>query len=105
MPTSQDVFQAILTGNTFGTLFNGVETAVSSTAVSVVAANPVRKKLIIQNTGANTVRIGVSGVTATTGFRITPGGSFVFDMPHCPTSQIFAIRETADSTVFAQEVM
>lgn len=87
-----------------GTLANGAETAVSSSAVSVLAANASRKKLILQNTGANNVRVGVSGVTATTGFRLTAGAVVIFDMPHCPTTQIFAIRESADSTVLAQEV-
>jgi hypothetical protein len=87
-----------------GTLANGAETAVSNSAVSVLASNANRKKLILQNTGSNNVRIGVSGVTATTGFRLAAGAVVVFDMPHCPTSQIFSIRETADSTVLAQEV-
>lgn len=87
-----------------GTLANGAETAVSSVAVSVLAANTARKKLILQNTGANNVRIGVSGVTATTGLRLSSGASIIFDMPHCPTTQIFAIREAADSTILAQEV-
>lgn len=87
-----------------GTLANGAETAVSSSAISVLAANANRKKLILQNTGANAVRIGASGVTATTGMRLAAGSAIVFDMPHCPTSQIFAIRESADSTVLAQEV-
>lgn len=87
-----------------GTLANGAETAVSTVAVSVLAANANRKKLIVQNTGVNTVRIGTTGVTATTGFRLTAGATMVFDMPHCPTNAVFAIRETADSTVMAQEV-
>lgn len=87
-----------------GTLANGAETAVSSSAVSVLAANANRKKLIVQNTGVNTVRIGTTGVTATTGFRLTAGATMVFDMPHCPTNAVFAIRESADSTVMAQEV-
>lgn len=104
MATSQQAFKAIVNGDYFGNLNNGTETAVSSTAVSVLAYNNVRKKLIVQNTGSNTVRIGVAGVTATTGFRLTPGGSLVLEKPHCPINQIFAIRESADSTVFAQEV-
>lgn len=87
-----------------GTLANGAETAVSSSAVSVLAANTARKKLILQNTGANGVRIGIAAVTATTGMRLAAGQAVVFDMPHCPTNAVFAIRESADSTVLAQEV-
>lgn len=90
--------------STAGTLANGAETAVSNTAVSVLAANTARKKLILQNTGANAVRIGIAAVTATTGLRLAAGASVVFDMPHCPTNAIFAIRESADSTVLAQEI-
>jgi hypothetical protein len=87
-----------------GTLANGAETAVSSSAVSVLAANANRKKLILQNTGSNAVRIGTTGVTATTGVRLAAGATLVIDMPHCPTNAILAIRESADSTVLAQEV-
>lgn len=87
-----------------GALANGAETAVSSVAVSVLAANTARKKLILQNTGANNVRVGIAAVTATTGFRLSAGQAIVFDMPHCPTNAIFAIREAADSTVLAQEI-
>lgn len=87
-----------------GTLANGAETAVSSTAVSVLAANADRKKLIVQNVGANAVRVGTTGVAATTGVRLAAGAALVVDMPHCPTNAIFAIRESADSTVLAQEV-
>ena len=87
-----------------GTLANGAETAVSSSAVSVLAANANRKKLIVQNTGASAVRIGTTGVTATTGFRLAAGAMLIVDMPQCPTNAIFAIRESADSTVLAQEV-
>lgn len=87
-----------------GTLANGAETAVSSVAVSVLGANTARKKLILQNTGANAVRIGIAAVTATTGMRLAAGAAIVLDMPHCPTNAIFAIRESADSTVLAQEV-
>lgn len=95
-------------GRAASALSNGTETAVSSSAVQVIAANLNRRKLILQNTGLNNVRIGASGVTATTGMRLGPGLGVIFeaasDMSDCPTNAIFAIRETADSTVFAQEV-
>lgn len=88
-----------------GTITNGAETAVGAAAVQVIAANSSRKKLIVQNTGQGDVRVGVSGVTATTGLRLVKNGSVIFDMPNCPTQAIFAIRDGAvSSTVLAQEV-
>lgn len=94
----------VTTGRT-GIITNGAETAVAGVAVSVLAANTARKKYIIQNTGLANVRVGVAGVTATTGFRLVPDGSMIIEMPNCPTQDIFAIREGAtSSTVFAQEV-
>lgn len=91
--------------NSGGTLANGAETAVGAAAVQVLAANASRKKLIVQNTGIGDVRIGVSGVTATTGVKLIRNGSLLLDMPDCPTQAIFAIRDGAvSSTVLAQEV-
>lgn len=87
-----------------GTLANGAETAVSSSAVSVLASNANRKAAIIQNVGANNVRVGITGVTATTGVQLKPGGSLTLSMPYVHTGAVFAIRESADSTVLAQEV-
>lgn len=87
------------------TLSNGAETAVAGSAVSVLAANASRKTAIIQNTGLANVRVGVTGVAATTGVRVAPGDMVIFDMPYCPTAAIFAIREGAtSSTVFAMEI-
>lgn len=89
---------------TVSALSNGVETAVAGTAVQVLAANTSRKGAIIQNTGVANVRIGITGVTATTGFRLIPGQSATLKKPFVETSAVFAIREGAiSSTVFAQE--
>lgn len=89
-----------------GTLNNGIETAVAGTAVSILAANTTRNKLILQNTGVANIRIGTTGITATTGFRLAPGATMIMDNPECPTNEIFAIREgTVSSTVLAQEVV
>ncbi len=88
-----------------GTLGNGAQTVVGAAAVQVLAANSNRKKLIVQNVGIANVRVGVSGVTNTTGMRLVSSGTVILEMPHCPTQAIFAIREGAvSSTVFAQEV-
>lgn len=89
-----------------GTLNNGTETAVAGVAVQVAAANTNRKKLIIQNVGVGNIRFGTAGVTATSGTRLTPGGHAIFDMPHCPTNAIFAIREgLISSIVLVQQVV
>lgn len=90
---------------TAGTMPNGTQTAVSTSAVQILAANTSRKSAIIQNVGAAAVRIGLTGVTATTGWvSIAAGGFFVLQQPYCPTAAIFAIRETADSTVLVSEI-
>lgn len=91
--------------NAGGTLSNGSETPVSLAAVQILAANSARKKYLVQNTGTANARIGVSGVTATTGLRLIPNGSIIVEMPDCPTQALFAIRETLDTIVFAQEVV
>lgn len=89
-----------------GTLQNGAETAVADTAVQVIAASTSRKAVLVQNTGPANVRIGTSGVTLTTGFRLAAGELRVLTMPFCPQNAIYAIREGAlDSTVFAAEVV
>lgn len=88
-----------------GTLSNGAQTAVAAAAVQVAAANANRKAILIQNVGLANVRVGVSGVTTTTGFRLVPGQIVILEMPYVPTQAIFAIREGAiSSTVLAQEI-
>lgn len=90
---------------TTGTLGNGIETAVSNVAISVLAANPARKAAIIQNVGSDDIRVGVAGVTATTGIRLRPNRSLVLSSPYIHTGDVFAIRETTDSIVLAQEIV
>jgi hypothetical protein len=88
-----------------GTLANGAQTAVSNAAISVLAANANRKTAIIQNVGTADVRVGIAGVGATTWMKLVPNESMIFNMPFCPTGEIFAIRDGAvDSIVLAQEV-
>lgn len=87
-----------------GTLNNGVETSVGTSATQIVAATAGRRKLIVQNNGAAAVRVGTTGVTATTGLRLAAGGSVVFDAPHCPTNAIYAISESGSNAVLAQEI-
>lgn len=88
-----------------GTLANATQTSVAGSAVSIAAANGSRKAILIQNVGIANARVGVSGVTATTGLRLTPNQYIIFEMPYCPTQEIFAIREGAISTtLLAQEI-
>lgn len=87
-----------------GSLANGAETTVDGTARELIAANGARKAVLVQNTGVANMRVGITGVTATTGFRVVPNGHIIFVAPTC-TNAVFAIREGAVSTVgFAQEV-
>lgn len=87
-----------------GSLKNGAETAVSSAAVQVLAANSARKRAVIQNTGNANVRVGITGVTAATGVRVVPNGLVILENPNCEKNAVYAIREgAADSIVFATE--
>lgn len=89
---------------TTATLNNGAETAVTGAAAQYLAANPNRVAAIIQNTGSSNIRIGVTGVTATTGLRVIPNQTVTLEMPYCSVQALFAISEGTDSTVFAQEI-
>lgn len=92
-------------GSPTGTLANGAQTAVAAAAVQILAADVNRKAALIQNVGIASIRVGVTGVTATTGFRLVPGQIVVLEMPYVPTQAIFAIREGAVSSIaFAMEI-
>jgi hypothetical protein len=85
--------------NTIGTWANGVQTAVNGTAVQIQASNANRKRLLIQNVGTTNIRIGVSGVTATTGTRLTPGSVLILQTPNVETNAIFSIAETSIASI------
>lgn len=92
----------------FGTssLSNGTQTTVSSSAVQVLASNANRKWAVIQNVGVSNIRIGITGVTATTGVLVVPNGNITFQMPNIPTDAIFAIRDgSVDSIALAIEAV
>ena len=95
-------FATSAVAGTSSTLAAGAETAVSSVAVLILAASPGARLVVLQNTGANAVRIGAVGVTATTGFRLAAGVIAVFSAPTITGGALYAIRETSDSTVLAQ---
>lgn len=84
------------------TLNNGAETSVTGTAASILAADTTRKAAIVQNVGSANIRVGASGVTATTGVRLAPGDTLTLG---AVTSAIFAIREgSTSSTALAQGI-
>lgn len=76
-------------------LINRAAVAVDATAggVVVAAANPTRKRIILQQTTANPVRIGASGVTAATGIHLGQWDKLELSGDDCPTDAIHAIRE------------
>jgi len=84
------------------TFADGVQTDVSNVAVEIVAANPNRGGVLVTNVGANPVRIGLVGVTATTGITQLAAG----ELASLPTSQaLYAIRSSGtDSSVLVSEV-
>lgn len=82
---------------------------VSAAEVQVAPANPSRRKLILCQTTANAVRVGIAGVLATSGLRLgavgTTNDRLVLEGEDCPTEAIFAIREGgADGSVCGIEV-
>lgn len=92
---------------TVGIFQNGVETLVGVVAVEIQPANPNRKRLIIQNESAGAIRVGIVGVTATTGAKITSGGSMVIEHPYIETASIYAIADGGgpDRNVLTQETI
>lgn len=80
-------------------LQNGAEVVINNVAAQIIAANPNRKGLIIQNTGSNNIRIGAAGVTNVTGTRLTPGMLIAWAGDGTPVNAIFGIREGASNSV------
>lgn len=79
--------------------------AVTSTQSLVLAQNPNRRMLIIQNIGANEVYVGIGHTpTSSNGIYLAAtGGSLVLDRM-CPTDEIRAICSAAESsTLFVAE--
>lgn len=89
-------------GAPVATLGAGVQTAVSNAAVKIANANTAARIMLVQNVGSDAMRIGPAGVTATTGFRIAAGVGIVFDAPPVSGGDLYAIRETTDTTALVQ---
>jgi len=85
-------------------LHNGEEKAVGAKAVKLLDEDPARRTAIVQNTGGANIRVGVRGVTATTGLRLVPNAVEIFTVPDVYKGEIWAIREGAvDSVAFSQQ--
>lgn len=87
-----------------GTATTNTDVVVDATAggVVILAANAHRKGFIIQNTGADNVRVSIgSNPTATHGIQLRAGESLSMAAPKCPTGLIKAIREGAVSSACA----
>lgn len=67
-----DANMAYYQGAMAATLNHGAVT-VGTGAITIKAANTSRKSILIRNNGSTNVFIGPSGVTATNGYKMTPG--------------------------------
>lgn len=83
----------------------GHETVVTDVAVVVLSANALRVTGIVQNVGNANIRIGPLGVTPTTGYRLIPNQTILYEEPNIYNGDLWAVREGAtDSIAFGQEV-
>lgn len=104
----QDILSAItglFTGDP-GTLTNPTDITVNDVSASILAANTSRVSFMVQNTGAETIRVGI-GITPTStrGIQLKAGATLTMDSPFPITSAINAIREgSSNSTVSVVEV-
>jgi hypothetical protein len=84
-------------------LINRAAVTVTVGQVQIAAANPTRRRIWIQQTSANAIRFGDTGVAATTGIRLGQNERILIEPAPgapCPTGAIFAIREGGtDGTV------
>lgn len=85
----------------FSQIANGAETTVSSSAVQIIAADPTRIVLEIENRGAWPLRYGAGSVTATTGRTLAAGERVALAGSSCPVNAVYAIRVTSDTTAWA----
>lgn len=89
-------------GDSTGTSDDNDDISVDNTAggVTLLAENLDRKGALIQNVGAEPMRVTTdnSAPTATHGKRLVSGGVLVLSSPYCPTAAVKAIREGATNT-------
>lgn len=90
-------------GNVSVTNFSGSvvqsKKTVTNAAGDLLAANPARRYLLIQNNdAAGVVFINFSGAaTAANGLKIAPGGNYTADASFCPVNAISAIGSIASN--------
>lgn len=93
-----------------GTADNDDDVTVDATAggVTLKAANANRKIIIIQNVGAQPIRVTIDGSapTATHGIQLAAGDSVTFTAPYIPVAIVKAIREGGtNSTANVTEIV
>lgn len=106
-PASEATLEAIaLSVEIAGAQQPGIEPIVTSaTAVMLLAANPARRGIIIQNNGSGNVRVGPAGVNVTNGIRLLPDAILTASPPFLPTNAVWAIAEAVSCAVFATEIV
>lgn len=73
-------------------------------SASALVANASRKGLVLTNTSANTISLGLGAAAVlNSGITLTPNGVWVMDEYTFCTSQIFAIASAAGSNLAIQE--
>jgi hypothetical protein len=81
----------------------GKETAVGATAVRLLHANHRRVTGLVENTGGANIRVGPRGVTPTTGYRLQPNCTIIYELPRVYRGEIWAISEGTDSIAYSEE--
>lgn len=79
--------------------FNQISVTTSETAL--VAANDNRKSMTIKVSGAD-IFIGATGLSATDGFQILNGQTFIFEDPVW-TGALYALTSSGTATVMITE--
>lgn len=74
--------------------------------IVLLEANEHRKSALITNVGANTIRVTTDGSdpAPTRGKRLLGGASLSLSSPFCPTKEVKACAEGANSLANASEV-
>jgi len=90
---ASDVNSSYYQGALAGTL-NHASVNIGTTATQIVAANASRDTILIKNNGTDTMYLGLSGVTDSTGFELLIGESILLYNKEA----IYAICSSGDST-------
>ena len=77
---------------------------VTTTAASLIAANPDRKFLSIANTGSKSILIGYLISVSATAYAVSIPANTIYEFPVAPTVQLFAIASNGSQTVIINEM-